>query len=274
MDRCAVFVDAGYLFAQGTAALCGSKSRREYTTLKCSRVVAELAKLSEEASGAKLLRVYWYDGARQAAGLTQDHAELARCDNVKLRLGFVNSQGQQKGVDSLIVTDLIELARNGAVSDAVLMSGDEDVRIGVQIAQSYGVRVHLLGIVPQGGSQSLQLIREADTTWEWGKDIVEKFLSVDLPASTQSAIAVEEARPLTCDEEVLREVVGQVASELTKDQVASLVEGWKHSHSIPSDVDRKLLAISGQRLARIMENPEKAAMRRLFRDHVKSMSKS
>jgi uncharacterized LabA/DUF88 family protein len=34
----------------------------------------------------------------------------------------------------LIGTDLIELARNHAISDAVLLSGDEDLRIGVQIA--------------------------------------------------------------------------------------------------------------------------------------------
>ena len=46
--------------------------------------------------------------------------------------------GRQKGVDSLIVTDLIELARNHAISDAVLLAGDEELRIGVQIAQSLG----------------------------------------------------------------------------------------------------------------------------------------
>ena len=69
---------------------------------------------------------------------------------MKLRLGQLNSEGQQKGVDSLIVTDLIELARNKAISDAVVLTGDEDIRVGVQIAQSLGVRVHLLGI---GGAQ-------------------------------------------------------------------------------------------------------------------------
>lgn len=51
-------------------------------------------------------------------------------------------------MDSLIVTDLIALARNQAVTDAVLLSGDEDVRIGVEIAQGYGVRAQLVGIEP------------------------------------------------------------------------------------------------------------------------------
>ena len=88
---------------------------------------------------------------------------------MKVRLGFINSAGQQKGVDSLIVTDLIGLARQKAICDALLISGDEDVRIGVQIAQNYGVRVHLLGIAPSRANQSIQLVHEADTSQEWAR---------------------------------------------------------------------------------------------------------
>ena len=79
---------------------------------------------------------------------SQEQLDLAHSDDVKLRLGFINEYGQQKGVDSLIVTDLVELARNHAISDAVILSGDEDIRIGVQIAQSFGVRAHLTGSGP------------------------------------------------------------------------------------------------------------------------------
>ena len=93
---------------------------------------------------------------------------------MKLRLGQINSVGQQKGVNSLIVTDLIELARNGAMSDALHLSGDEDVRIAVQIAQSFGVRVHLLGIEAAKDSQSPLLLQEADTTSRWTKADVDK----------------------------------------------------------------------------------------------------
>jgi len=88
----------------------------------------------------------------------------------------VNSVGEQKGVDSLIVTDMIALARNRAISDAVLVSGDEDLRVGVQQAQEFGVRVHLVGIKPSRGSQSLFLLQEADTTHEWAADDISKFL--------------------------------------------------------------------------------------------------
>ena len=94
----------------------------------------------------------------------------------------MNSVGEQKGVDWLIVTDMIALARNGAVSDAVLISGDEDLRVGVQQAQEFGVRVHLIGIKPSRGSQSLFLLQESDTTHEWSEDEIAGFLSLREPA--------------------------------------------------------------------------------------------
>ncbi len=62
---------------------------------------------------------------------------IGQSANTKLRLGLINSRGQRKGVDSLIVTDLIELARNRAITDALILSGDEDIKIGVQVAQTF-----------------------------------------------------------------------------------------------------------------------------------------
>lgn len=149
MDRTAIFVDAGYLFAQGSVVLTGSKKTRPSLSMDNAAVLEELITVAAaKTRNIPLLRIYWYDGAIGYKGPTIEQATLAQLDNVKVRLGFVNSSGQQKGVDSLIVTDMIELARLGAITDAVLMSGDEDVRIGVQIAQTFGVRVHLLGITP------------------------------------------------------------------------------------------------------------------------------
>ena len=131
----AVFVDAGYLFAQGSTALTGSKKPRADLRLNETAIMAELTAMAQSKTlGASLLRVYWYDGA-PTSRLTLEHAALAHMDYIKLRLGLVTGRGQQKGVDSLIVTDLIELARNHAITDALVLSGDEDIRIGVQIAQ-------------------------------------------------------------------------------------------------------------------------------------------
>ena len=211
MDRVAVFVDAGYLFAQGSILRFGDKLPRGEIDLNYMEVVAALRTVAETVSGVKLLRIYWYDGT--STGPTPQHSSLAFLDSVKVRLGFVNSFGEQKGVDSLIVTDMIALARNRAMSDAVLLSGDEDLRVGVQQAQDFGVRVHLLGIKPSRGSQSVFLIQEADTTHEWSdQDLVRISAEVDHPfrlkpitcfARSRSPVSVEadhpfRSKPITC----------------------------------------------------------------------------
>ena len=114
MDRVAVFVDAGYLFAQGSVALCGEKLTRGEIVLDHGAVIAKLKTFAESQANLDLLRIYWYDGTAQ--GPTPQHITLAEQAGVKVRLGFVNSVGRQKGVDSLIVTDMITLARNRACS--------------------------------------------------------------------------------------------------------------------------------------------------------------
>ncbi|MFD2184320.1 hypothetical protein [Rhodoplanes azumiensis] len=121
----------GYLFAQGSVALTGARQPRSSLVLDAPRAIAAITNFAcERASGCDFLRAYWYDGA-SFKGLTIEQDGIAHLDNVKLRLGLLNSAGEQKGVDSLIVTDMIELARLGAICDAVLLSGDEDVRVGV-----------------------------------------------------------------------------------------------------------------------------------------------
>lgn len=180
--RVAVFVDAGYVYAQGSLLISGSEAKkpRIKINIEAKAIVSLLTKFASSASGEKeLLRIYWYDGA-PATGQSAEQSKFAQVDNVKLRLGQLNSAGQQKGVDSLIVTDLTELARNKAITDAVVLAGDEDIRIAVQIAQNHGVRVHLLGIdgVSQRGSQSISLQDEADTVKVWSKSEVKSFMTV------------------------------------------------------------------------------------------------
>src|SRR5579885_3368316 len=98
MSRVAVFVDAGYLFAQGSSALSGSRQPRKTLSLNETAVMAELiGAASAKCPAASLLRVYWYDGALGASP-TLEQATLARMDHVKLRLGFVTGAGRQKGV--------------------------------------------------------------------------------------------------------------------------------------------------------------------------------
>lgn len=70
------------------------------------------------------------------------------------------------------------LARERAVSDAFLVSGDEDLREGVRVAQDMGVRVTLLGIasVGQAFNQSRDLVHEADEVVELTKSQLAPFI--------------------------------------------------------------------------------------------------
>ncbi|MBF0247226.1 MAG: NYN domain-containing protein [Alphaproteobacteria bacterium] len=185
-----------------------------------------------------------------------------------------NRHGQQKGVDSLIVTDLIDLARNRAMTDAVLLSGDEDVRVGVQVAQTFGVRVHLVGIEPSRGSQSRQLRQEADTTTEWGKGVVEAFLSViDSPAVVSVKPDVG-----TVDHNVISEKIGKIAGDVagTVDsrEAEKLVTLWQSTGDIPREFDGKLLATCRAELGRDLVADEKRQARSAFRDTLKTKQKS
>lgn len=194
---------------------------------------------------------------------------IAHRSDVKLRLGFVNSQGEQKGVDSLIVTDLIDLARNRAMSDALVMSGDEDVRVGVQVAQSYGVRVHLLGIVPARGSQSKQLLQEADTTTEWDRVVVKSFLKVvNLPMVLDSeqhhAANVPGLSYGTLDDAATSEVEAcarRYVGLLSAEQRAELTLHCANNNSIPGPYDRSLLSLAGKMLSCWLDEVEKRSLR-------------
>lgn len=88
--------------------------------------------------------------------------------------------------------DLIVLSRNGAVSTAYLMSGDEDVREGVLEAQEFGVRVVLLGIEPPPGhvNQAQALIREADDLITLSHDDCSGFISRITETAYQPILAI------------------------------------------------------------------------------------
>ena len=175
MDRAAVFVDAGYVFASGARVLTSERLTRSQLHLDHERVLALLAKVSAELTGLPLLRIYWYDGS--SAGPNPAHVALAYRPNVKLRLGQVSEHGQE-GVDALLVGDLVQLATERAMADALVVSGDDDLRAGVEQAQALGVRVHLVGIEPARDNQAAALVQAADTVRELSKIEVKGFLSL------------------------------------------------------------------------------------------------
>ena len=268
--RYAVFVDAGYLFAQGSKALAGQTLPRENVDLDISALILKLRITADTlAPSARLLRIYWYDGLVRG-NLSPQQEELAFMGDVKLRLGIVSPTGRQKGVDSLIVTDLVELARNGAMTDAVMLSGDEDLRIGVQIAQSFGVRVHLIGLQPSRGSQSLTLLQESDTTTEWQRTDVDEFMAMRagfgnadpaLKGKWESTVISEDT------ESVLGEAIDGFVSSLGSDEIL-LVNNLDAQAPIPKEIDSRLLATCRSSLVRDLEHVERSDMRKRFREAV------
>ena len=170
----ALLVDVGYLFAAAGEVLFGAKERREYRVLADELIQGLLQKASERMSG-ELLRVYWYDAARDRVP-TVDQRVIAALPMVKVRLGNLNTQGQQKGVDAQIRSDLEALARNHAVTDVVLLAGDEDMVSAVEAAQAYGVRVHLWGVEPSyGTNQAERLVWESDTIFVLPPDVLKPY---------------------------------------------------------------------------------------------------
>ena len=194
---------------------------------------------------------------------------LADMDDVKLRLGIISRSGQQKGVDSLIVTDMVELARNHAITDAVLMSGDEDVRIGVQIAQSFGVRVHLLGvesIEPNRANQARSLRQESDTTTEWNRNDISEILTISPHRPPSRAVAETPAADTYTELDL---IVGEFAERNRND--LSQIE-FAPGFRLPRNLDAPLIAITSRQIKRELSEDEKRYLRRRLREHAAALA--
>jgi hypothetical protein len=289
MDRVAVFIDAGYLFAQGSILVAGAGARpgarplpRSHTKLDEPTALAFFEKVARDCTNLPLLRIYWYDGTN--AGPTPVQASLASRHNVKVRLGIVNRSGEQKGVDSLIVTDLISLSRNRAMADAVLVTGDEDIRVGVQQAQELGVRVHLVGLETATTNQSYLLRQEADTLREVSRAEVASFLSLvpatpivpvpvvavvhppPTPGTVAAAgiVAAAMSATVTVSSGSALDVVlvaQTFATTLGKPDVERVV---RSSPNVPNDIDRQLLAAGRATCGRSLAEQEKRDLRKEF----------
>ncbi|MBC6458664.1 NYN domain-containing protein [Actinomadura sp. HBU206391] len=186
--RYAVFVDAGYLYAASGALLLDATSRREYR-VAAEKLIRALTSHAAEKMRGELLRVYWFDAAPKRQP-TVDQRVIANLPLVKLRLGNLNAQGQQKGVDAQLRADLEALARHRAITDAVLLAGDEDMLPAVEAAQRYGVRVHLWGVEPTHGSNQAEwLVWESDTVEVLPSDFLRPYFSkagvIAVPAGEQ-----------------------------------------------------------------------------------------
>jgi hypothetical protein len=197
VDRCALFVDAGYVLADGAMAVHGTR-RGESVSWDYEGLLQLLSSLARERSGLPLLRCYWYEATVDGRRTAEQDA-LADLPGIKLRVAKIRP-GRREGVETEIHRDLTTLARNSAISDAIVVSAEEDLAQVIADVQDLGMRVTLVHIAVDGNwTISRALRQESDDILEIGGDHLRPF--VELIAGAEPALADEEtdshvARPL------------------------------------------------------------------------------
>jgi uncharacterized LabA/DUF88 family protein len=254
----AIFVDAGYLYAAAGRLVAGTEDRRAFDLDAEGLIEALIDRARTIFADSRLLRVYWYDGARRRIH-TSEQQSIAELPDVKVRLGNLNANNQQKGVDSLIRSDLESLARHRAISDAALLGGDEDLVSAVEAAQGYGARVHLWGIeAPEGRNQAEPLLWEVDSQRTLDLDFFKPYVS------RRAAVPYEATttRPTRDD---VRFVGAQIAAKwLAERGRASLQELLPGHPYLPGSVDQDLLVEAEVLLQYSLRG--QADLRRVLRD--------
>src|SRR6202035_2779749 len=195
LARYAGMVDVGYIYAAACELRFGTSARRDYW-VDAVGLIQAVTKHADELFRGELLRVYWYDAARDRVP-TIDQRVVAQMAWVKLRLGNLNARGQQKGVDANIRADMEALARHRSITEAVLIAGDVYMVPAVEAAQAYGVRVHLWGVEPPyGTNQAERLVWESDTVDVLERSFLEPYFTRQItpdPAPAAAAAAAADA---------------------------------------------------------------------------------
>ena len=76
MDRCALFVDAGYVLGDGALAVHGTRNR-ESVSWDFAGVLGVLRNVARDHTGLPLLRCYWYEATvegRRSSEHEQSHS--------------------------------------------------------------------------------------------------------------------------------------------------------------------------------------------------------
>jgi hypothetical protein len=159
---CSLFVDAGYLMAAASTRVSGT-SLRSATDMDVSGLLDDVADFVQADSGLPLLRIHWYDAGTKAGTPDQRQREIAELPRVKVRLGRLGHNGEQKGVDLKLALDLIAQSRNRVAEVIYLISGDDDLSEAVEAAQELGVQVVGL-VVPDESGEAIAVSRHLRQT--------------------------------------------------------------------------------------------------------------
>ena len=157
-----------------------------------------LSNLARERSGLPLLRCYWYEATVDGRRTAEQDA-LADVPGIKLRIAKIRP-GRREGVETEIHRDLTTLARNNAISDALVVSAEEDLAQVIADVQDLGMRVTLVHIAVDGNwTISRALRQESDDIIEIGGDHLRPYVELIAgaePAHTDEDGDLAAARPL------------------------------------------------------------------------------
>ncbi|KQM29558.1 hypothetical protein ASL10_02560 [Frigoribacterium sp. Leaf8] len=237
----ALYVDAGYLLSSAATRLTGSSLRRgievNYTAL-----ISALTEVVQRDSGLPLLRVYWYDAARDGKA-TPVQEGIALLPNVKLRLGRIGVDGEQKGVDLRIGLGLVGHSRAGRIDAMYLLSGDDDLTEAVEEAQAQGVQVTVLAVPsssmrPHGVSR--HLLYSAD-----GLDLIDPAVLDRTVTSTPAPVTAPPVKTTTDEPSMDSAPIDEVApSRPSPAGVARLVPPLATKTAVPHEGATQVQSVS------------------------------
>ena len=191
MDRCALFVDASYVLADGAMAVHGTR-RGESVSWDYEGLLQLLSDLARERTGLPVLRCYWYEATVDGRRTAEQDA-LADIPGIKLRVAKIRP-GRREGVETEIHRDLTTLARNSAVSDALVVSAGEDLAQVIADVQDLGMRVTLVHIAVDGNwTISRSLRQESDDIIEIGGEQLRPYVELIVGAEPAQADEPDDA---------------------------------------------------------------------------------
>jgi hypothetical protein len=191
VDRCALFVDASYVLADGAMAVHGTR-RGESVSWDYEGLLQLLSGMARERTGLPVLRCYWYEATVDGRRTAEQDA-LADMPGIKLRVAKIRP-GRREGVETEIHRDLTTLARNSAIGDALVLSAEEDLAQVISDVQDLGMRVTLLHIAVDGNwTISRALRQEADDIIEVGGEQLRPYVELIVGAEPAHADEQDDA---------------------------------------------------------------------------------
>lgn len=168
--RCIIFIDGGNLF----------HSVKRYNNQNNTNVKIDYTKLSQflttETKSHSHLRTYYYTGvpvklSNKQQGFITKLDLLPNLAVKKKTLKIKNERLVEKGIDVMIVTDMLWCGFQKHCEHIILVSGDEDLTEAVSKLKDNGIRVTIAAFK---NNASPQIIRNADSYIDLTK-YVKKF---------------------------------------------------------------------------------------------------